>query len=149
MKDDLLCLSSLVKLNDEGDECGTAEEWTNMVDRGGLVHVNEITYGLFISLENDIRDCLKSLSADVPEPSSDQKTTIAHRLVNNDDVQFYWSMISADFEVDDSETQYTLLKMIVELYITIRGLSYSNAWMEKFKQKIAPRAWFPSKKSVQ
>ena len=136
MKDDLLlCLSSLVKLNDEGDECGTAEEWTNMVDRGGLVHVNEITYGLFISLENDIRDCLKSLSTDVPEPSSDQKTTIAHRLVNNDDVQFYWSMISADFEVDDSETQYTLLKMIVELYITIRGFSYSNAWMEKFKQK--------------
>ena len=35
--------------------------WTNLVDSGGLVHVNEITYALFISLENEIRDCLKSL----------------------------------------------------------------------------------------
>ena len=42
LKDDLLlCLSSLVKLS--GD-CGTAEEWTNLVDRRGLVPVNEITF---------------------------------------------------------------------------------------------------------
>ena len=40
MQDDLLlCLSSLVKLSGDGDDdCGTAEEWTNLVDRGGLVH---------------------------------------------------------------------------------------------------------------
>ena len=137
MQDDLLlCLSSLVKLSGDGDDdCGTAEEWTNLVDRGGLVHVNEITYALFISLENEIRDCLKSLPTGIAGPSSDRQTTITHRLVNNDDVQFYWCMIAANFEVDDLDTHSTLLNMIVDLFITIRGFSYSNAWMEKFKQQ--------------
>ena len=37
-----ICLSSLVKLSGDGEDCGTAEEWNNLVDRGGLVHVNEI-----------------------------------------------------------------------------------------------------------
>ena len=105
LKDDLLLfLSSLVKLSGDGEDCGTAEEWTNLVDRGGLFHVNEITYALFISLENEIRDCLKSLSTGVAGPSSDRQTTITQRLVNNDDVQFYWCMIAANFEVDDLDT---------------------------------------------
>ena len=99
--------------------------------RGGLVHVNEITYALFISLENE----MKSLSTGVAGPSSDRQTTITQRLVNNDDVQFYWCMIAANFEVDDLDTHSTLLNMIVDLFITIRGFSYSNAWMEKFKQQ--------------
>ena len=44
-------------------------------------------------------------------------------------------MIAANFEVDDLDTHSTLLNMIVDLFITIRGFSYSNAWMEKFKQQ--------------
>ena len=115
LKDDLLlCLSSLVKLSGDGDDCGTAEEWTNLVDRGGLVHINEIRYAFFISLENEIRDCLKSLSTGVAGPSSDRQTTITQRLVNNDDAQFYWCMIAANFEVDDLDTHSTLLNMIVD-----------------------------------
>ena len=119
LKDDLLlCLSSLVKLSGDGDDCGTAEEWTNLVDReGGLVYINEITYALFISLENEIRDCLKLLSTGVAGPSSDRQTTITQRLVNNDDVQFYWCMIAANFEVDDLDMHSTLLNMIVDLEV--------------------------------
>ena len=86
-------------------------------------------------MENENRDCLKSLSTGVAGPSSDRQTTITQRLVNNDDVQFYWCMITANFEVDDLDTHSTLLNMIVDLFITIRGFSYSNAWMEKFRQQ--------------
>ena len=35
---------------DEMDEEGT-EEWTNKVDRGGLWHVNDDVYSLFLSME--------------------------------------------------------------------------------------------------
>ena len=34
----------------------------------------------------------------------------------------------------DGETHNALLKMIVELYVTIRGFSKANAWLEKYKQ---------------
>ena len=86
-------------------------------------------------MENANRDCLISLFTGVAGPSSDRQTTITQRLVNNDDVQFYWCMIAANFEVDDLDTHSTLLNMIVDLFITIRGFSYSNAWMEKFRQQ--------------
>ena len=32
----------------------------------------------------------------------------------------YWCIISSDFEMDDTETHDKLLKMIVELYQTIK-----------------------------
>ena len=40
---------------------------------------------------------------------------------------------TAIFEKDDRETHETLLQMIVELYLTMRGYSYASTWMEKFK----------------
>ena len=43
----ILCLTALVK-DRNSEECGTDEEWTKLMDRGGLWHVNEITYAFFI-----------------------------------------------------------------------------------------------------
>ena len=42
------------------EECGTDEELTKMKDRGGLWHVMETTYALFLSTEEEIRDCFKT-----------------------------------------------------------------------------------------
>ena len=47
---------------------------------------------------------------------------------------FYWTIASADFEIDDDEVHNVLLKMIVELYVTMRGFSYASMWMEKYKK---------------
>ena len=47
---------------------------------------------------------------------------------------FYWFIATADFEIDDEQVHKMLLKMIVELYITMRGFSYASEWMEKFKK---------------
>ena len=49
LKEELvLCLMSLVK-DDSGevDDVGTAEEWTNIINRGGLWHVKSTTYSFF------------------------------------------------------------------------------------------------------
>lgn len=35
----------------DGCEQGTAEEWTNLIDRGGLWHVKEATFQVFCALE--------------------------------------------------------------------------------------------------
>ena len=56
------------------------------------------------------------------------------KVTSCEDVQFYWLITSADFEIDDRETHETLLQMIVELYLTMRGFSYASVGMEKFKQ---------------
>ena len=125
----ILCLMALVK-DRNSEECGTDEEWTKMMDRGGLWHVKETTYALFLSIEEEIRDCLKTLVT--PAPKS--KCEILKKVTDSEDVQFYWLITTADFEIDDRETHETLLQMIVELYLTMRGYSYASVWMEKFKQ---------------
>ena len=52
----------------------------------------------------------------------------------NDDVQLYWHIATAAFEVDVIDVSNSLLRMIVELYVTIRGFSYANGWIEQYKQ---------------
>ena len=44
---------------------------------------------------------------------------------------FYWELISGMWEVEERDT---LLQMIIEQWITIRGFSYASAWMECHKQ---------------
>lgn len=43
--------------------------------------------------------------------------------------------ISADFETDDTETHVELLKMIAELYLTMRGFAFASTLIEKYKQR--------------
>ena len=96
------------------------------MDRGGLWYIKETTYALFLSIEEEIRCCLKTLIT--PTPKSKYEITsrsLAVRMCN--------IIATADFEFD-RETHEKLLHMIVELYLTIRGYSYASAWMEKYKQ---------------
>ena len=52
------------------------------------------------------------------------------KMLHNEDVLFYWSMISADWEEEGD----VLLQMIIEHWVTVRGFSYTSASLEKYKQ---------------
>ena len=125
----ILCLMALVK-DRSSEECGNDEQWSMMMDRGGLWHVKETTYALLLSIEGEMRCCLRTLTTVTPK----SKSEIIKQVTSSEDVQFYWLITTADFEFDDRETHEKLLYMIVELYLTIRGYSYASTWMEKFKQ---------------
>ena len=53
------------------------------------------------------------------------------QLVADDDVQFYWSLLSIDVDTEDNAA--CLLKEIVELWLTIRGFSIAGQWLEIYK----------------
>ena len=46
----IMCLMQLVR-NKETEEHGTDEDWTNLMDRGRLFHVKEITFQLFRAIK--------------------------------------------------------------------------------------------------
>ena len=48
------------------------------------------------------------------------------------DIQFSWLLLCLD--LDDEQLSNELLRHVVELWMTIRGFSMANAWMEYFKQ---------------
>ena len=50
--------------------------------------------------------------------------------MDNDDILYYWSMLTASWEEGVADK---ILTMIVDLWITFRGFSLESAWVEEFK----------------
>ena len=120
----------------EDDASDDTENWTSMIDRGGLFHVSETTYTLFHAMEEEVCDHLRKTPAHKITDGFKQK--LLSSIASNEDVLFYWSMLSADADEEDAQT---LLKMIIELWTTIRGFAYVSSWIELYKQT--------SKKTIQ
>ena len=118
----LLCMYDL--LDDGDEESVPSAEWIDLRNRGGLTHVNELTFQVFLAMELEFR---KHLSA---QKTPNFKTDVSTKLKQNEDVQFYWSTVSGDWDETVSEE---LLEEIVKLFTTIRGFSYASAWVEKYK----------------
>ena len=80
---------------------------------------------------------MRSLKTPAHKITNGFKQKLLSSIALNEDVLFYWSMLSADVEEDAQ----TLLKMITELWTTIRGFAYVSSWIELYKQA--------SKKTIQ
>ena len=51
-------------------------------------------------------------------------------MLEDEEVLFAWSIASVEL---DDKTSTVLLKMIVELWLTIRGLPFASAFIEQYK----------------
>ena len=125
LKEELLfCLSELAESHEESDESAT---WINAIDRGRLVHIDDHQYHLFVAMELALRKHLSSKQA-----SELLASKATQDVIDDGDVQFYWSMLSANWEEDDGQT---LLHMLVTRWTTLRRFSFASALMEKYKRK--------------
>ena len=53
-------------------------------------------------------------------------------VLNCDDIQFYWTMLSVD--IVDENHAIQLLKEVIGLWISVRGFSIAGVWLEEYKQ---------------
>ena len=115
----------LLDLTDETDDTADdeSEDWINMIDRGGLTHVTNKTYTLIQSMEMALRRCLCIIKVKFKEK-------VMENILKDENVLFNWLMISGEWESEEAET---LFKMIIELWVTIRGFSFASSWVEKYK----------------
>ena len=118
-----LC-ACLTEMNDvDPDEMhDESDDWMNTIDRGSLKHITNMVYMLFVSVELVLR---KHLQGDQPS-----LTTVKEKAIEDEDVQFYWSVISSNWE---EESATVLLEMIIDMWIKIRGHSTARAWLEQYK----------------
>ena len=117
--------------NSEDPEPTASHHWIANIDRGGLCHVKDVTYMVFVTMEENLRHHLKV--SNVTEMNSDFREKVVTELVKNDDVSFYWCMLALDL---DAEKESVLLKLLVEHWVTVRGLSFAGAYMEMYKQHV-------------
>lgn len=115
-----------VGVSDEGNEECESEEWIKAIDCGGLVRVSDELYKMFESMELELRKRLK-LGTDV-----NIKNAAKEEIMKNEDVLFYWSLVSVSFDEAESNE---LLNQIIQQWITVRGFSCVSGFMERYKQK--------------
>ena len=120
-KDMLLCLDYMISSD---NEINGSRDWIELVNRGVLTCVNSITYAVFLAMEWELRTHLQ-----IPfHENFIQQATSA--IKGNEDLWVFWSMLSAGWN-EISATN--VLDRVVSLWITMLGLSYASAWIEKYK----------------
>ena len=123
------CLSNMAVNGDDSSFYAYTKEWVNTVDRGGLFPINESTFLFFREVECKTQQCLPAHLVGCSQSASKD---LNQQIFDDVDIQFYWSMLTADIE----EEQYALelLHAIIQLWITIRGFAMTSSWMESYKQ---------------
>ena len=121
--DDLCC-------DDDDDQGGdsNAKEWEQLIDQGGLCHVKDETYQLFYSMELLVHQHLTIQGVGKLTPGS--RPEIEKKVLEDEEVLFAWAIASVEL---DDKTGSILLKMIVQLWLTIRRFSFAGAFIEQYK----------------
>ena len=69
-----------------------SSEWINLIDRGGLVHVNDACYQLFLAIEHATQQELQI--SKVASMDDGFRTYLENTLSTDDDILFNWTMIT-------------------------------------------------------
>ena len=65
------------------------------------------------------------------------RETIINSIVSNSDVQFFWTLLSVDIETEAHATK--VLKQIISIWLTIRGNSIAETWLDKYLRNKAAK----------
>ena len=130
LKEELICCIDDLLENDYDDD-EESEDWIDLVDRGGLVHISNSMYSFMVEMEKEVQNHLI-------KPIDNIKKSIKEGMYKNSEIRCRWSEISEDWDEEESKV---LFEMIVDLWITIRGFAFASSWVEKYKMA--------SKKSTQ
>ena len=130
-KDDelLLALKDLCNTDDD-TEPAESEEWLCTVDRGGLIRVSDDAYTCFTAI---FKYCVRRhfQMSNLHKMNETFREKVATETQNDDDVQFYWCLLSGNMDQECSEK---LLELLINKYITVRGFSFAKSVMEMYKK---------------
>ena len=109
---------------------GSSKDWTSVINRGGLITMNDEAYEVFSATEAVIKTHYNIHN--INNITDGVKSTLLKTVEEDDEVQFHWCIIASDMDADVSKH---LLKKIIEMWITIRGFSFTKCYMELYKKK--------------
>lgn len=129
----IICLKEMAVEGNGGDVLAYTEKWFDIVNRGGLFPINDNTVAMFIEIEKCVRIHLPKHMLTSTSDKESFKQNVHEKVTGNEDVQFYWTLLSQD--IDEPDHAQELLTNIVELWVTVRGFSMTATWMEVYKRK--------------
>ena len=110
--------------------------WTNRINRGGLMVVNEHFYVFIKRIEMIVRTILNK-NLIITYDGEDLRDILFKKLENNELLDRSWCTITRNIEC--SELANKLKKLIFRKWISIRVKSFVNAWIQTVKRKASDR----------
>ena len=126
------CLGDMAVEGEGADLLAYTKRWLELVNRGGLYPLSDEAFRFFIEIELCVRTYLPHQLLKT-NSEVDFSQNVHDKIFNDEDVQFYWTLLSCN--IDDSDSSDVLLKEIIKLWVTIRGFSITGYWMEVYKKK--------------
>lgn len=105
---------------DEPAQPSTSSEWLILINRGGLIRVDDLLFELFVAMELELRNYLSISNASM----------FMNENMKELNVLFFWDTISVNWEHSEANE---LLRLITEHYMTVRGFSFASGFMEVYK----------------
>ncbi|XP_013410367.1 uncharacterized protein LOC106173704 [Lingula anatina] len=111
-----------------------SRQWTEMVDRGGLCHVNDILFLFVRLLEEVVREVFSEENTFFYHNHGDLREGIMNLALQNKALMNYWEELTAG---ESDKLKMDLFGMFVKLYITIRGHSFRRQLIEKYQESVS------------
>ena len=102
-----------------------SDEWVCSIDRGGLVRITDEFYQSLCAIEYATHRKLRPDCTRIPK-------SLAAEIIEDSDVQFNWCIATVGMS---EEISTLLIKKIVKQWIAVRGFSFANSILEKYKRK--------------
>ena len=111
------------------------KEWSELIDRGGLYHIDDRAYQLFKEIELLTRKFLNSRSISAFKAGENLTDTILSGIFESYKVFIFWEEISSSIPLKFEKYSVELLYEVCKLWVTIRGHAFAREWTSKFEQK--------------
>ena len=118
------------KISSDTTEVSPSSEWTHSTDRGGLFHVSDAVYDLFLLMEITVDDELTHIFQSKGKGIEKVRKEKLEWLCLDEEVQIVWSILCS---LEDEEFEQELLKEIAFTWITTRGHSKAHIVKEQYK----------------
>lgn len=98
-------------------------DWINAIDRGGLIHITDSCFQLFLAVETFTRQEMK----DTTFMDDTFRQHLENMITSDSEVLFCWTMVTVD------ESHDNIFHELIKLWITIRGFSFAKSIVEKYR----------------
>ena len=107
-----------------------SSQWSELIDRGRLYHVNEDVYNLIESIEMIVRQELQTTNYAAEE---NLYSLISELVLSDQAILRCWEGIADSIPIKYEQYSIELLKDIAHLWVTIRGFSFAKTWTMQFE----------------
>ena len=106
--------------------------WLELIDRGGLYHINDDVFQMMVSIEMVVR---RHLDVTTFDPNADTIAVICEDVLTSESIMEQWENIADIFPSKLEKYSVELITRVVKLWTAIRAHSFAKGWTMKFETR--------------